>query len=492
MGKILERTEGALWALFGLLLPLTSFPPAVRLSGSDMVAPAAGLVLVVLLAISVLPRWLKGQGVNRAAVPLLAFATSALVSCGLAFFLPIPPFREQTLLRSEIKALITLAIGLAFYLATLTWAAEDRRAAHLMRWIHWGGLMTVAWTLAQAVAWRLWQSYPEWMQILHAFFSIHEMYPARATGLAFEPSWLAHQLNLLYLPLWGGAAISGTSVHRLRWGFITVERILLAGGLAALLASVSRVGLLAPLLCVSFLAAWGAVQLARRVQAKIMTASHSLGLRRRLVSALVWLGIGLAFLVLASGLFLGAAFGLSRFDPRMQTMFDFSTLRTSSFAGYANQLVFAERVIFWEAGWKVFNDFPGMGVGLGNAGYFFPEKLSAYSWALTEVRTILTRWDTLPNSKSLWVRLLAETGVIGTGLFLSWLYTGAAAAVSLLQRRGPGTALGLAGIFMLLGLMTEGMSVDTFALPYLWVTMALVTAQAATQPGQVKPPPSQA
>jgi hypothetical protein len=135
----------------------------------------------------------------------------------------------------------------------------------------------------------------------------------------------------------------------------------------------------------------------------------------------------------------------------------------------------------------VFNDYPVLGVGLGNAGFFFPEKLSAYSWGLTEVRTLLYQWDSLPNSKSLWVRLLAETGVIGFGFFLSWLYVIAVSALSLCRRKGLRGTVGIAGLFVLAGMLTEGFSVDTFALPYFWVSFALVTSVAALAGGSDSP-----
>jgi hypothetical protein len=34
--------------------------------------------------------------------------------------------------------------------------------------------------------------------------------------------------------------------------------------------------------------------------------------------------------------------------------------------------------------------------------------------------------------------------------------------------------VGLAGMFVLVGLLTEGFSVDTFGLPYYWVALGLV------------------
>jgi O-antigen ligase len=472
--KTWVRLEQVLWALFGLLLPVTSLPLIDRLGGSDMVAPASGLVLLILIAVSVLPRWLRGSRLSRASIPLLAFSTAALAPCVLAFFVPVPPFREHTVLKSEINALATLALGMAFYLAVQTWSTNEERAARLLRWINAGGLLTVLWTLAQTAAWRLGHDYPDWMQSLHSLISTHELYQARATGLAFEPSWLAHQLNLLYLPLWAGAALSGSSAHHLRWRFITVERVLLMGGLLALLLSVSRVGLLAPLLCGLLLGAQLAWRAAHWLQVRIMLRNRTSGLRRALINGLVWLGLAVLFLLAALGLFGGAAYGLSRYDPRMRTMFDFSNLTGGSFKTYANQLVFAERVIFWEAGWLVFNDHPWMGVGLGNAGFYFPDKLSAYSWGLTEVRAILLERDALPNAKSLWVRLAAETGLVGTALFLGWLYVCAGLSTGLRKEAGIRSVLGWAGLFFLCALLSEGFSLDTFALPYLWMIPALV------------------
>jgi O-antigen ligase len=178
----------------------------------------------------------------------------------------------------------------------------------------------------------------------------------------------------------------------------------------------------------------------------------------------------------------GAAYGLSRYDARMQKMFDFSILKEKNFFFYANQLVFAERIVFWQAGWEVFNEYPIFGVGPGNAGFFFPQKLSAFSWALTEIRTLMYHWTALPNIKSLWMRLLAETGVVGFGMFVSWCFVLWQSARFLRTARfSPESTrlfrvIGLAGILALLAFLVEGFSLDTFALPYYWITFGILTA----------------
>jgi O-antigen ligase len=185
----------------------------------------------------------------------------------------------------------------------------------------------------------------------------------------------------------------------------------------------------------------------------------------------------LVLILVYSGLFAGAGYILSKIDPiRMARLFDFSAIKEQSFFHWANQNVFAERIVFWQAGWEIFNDYPLLGVGPGNAGYFFPQKLSAFSLALTEVRTLLYQWATLPNIKSLWVRLLAETGIVGFALFLSWGYVLWRSAQFLRSRRGPVFQMvGLAGSFVIVGLIIEGFSLDTFALPYYWFSFGIIT-----------------
>jgi hypothetical protein len=77
--------------------------------------------------------------------------------------------------------------------------------------------------------------------------------------------------------------------------------------------------------------------------------------------------------------------------------------------------------------------------------------------------------------------LLAETGVAGFTAFLTWLIVLGAAGVAL-TRAGIGLqkAIGLAGVLALAAQIAEGFSLDTFALPQLWIIMGLVSGQAAS------------
>jgi O-antigen ligase len=81
------------------------------------------------------------------------------------------------------------------------------------------------------------------------------------------------------------------------------------------------------------------------------------------------------------------------------------------------------------------------------------------------------------NIKSLWVRILAETGLVGFAIFLGWLFVIFLSARYLLKNENSlMRTIGWAGIFMLVAMILDGFSVDSFALPYIWATTGLVTA----------------
>ena len=90
------------------------------------------------------------------------------------------------------------------------------------------------------------------------------------------------------------------------------------------------------------------------------------------------------------------------------------------------------------------------------------------------------RASAIPNIKSLWVRLLAETGIVGFAAFLSWFYVLYKSSRFLKSASDPlFRTIGWAGLFVLIAFLAEGFSTDTFALPYLWVSLGMVSAASA-------------
>ena len=461
-------------------LPFTSFPLVAKITGSSMVAPLSLLPLVALMAFWWLPALLRGERLAPQSTPLLAFVLVGLMAFGASFFIEIPPYKSVTTLRSGLEAFATLGVGMCFYLVISGWARRSDRLAFLLAMLNLSGLIMLVWAFTQFITWKLLGNYPQWMWDFQGQVSTSLLlYVNRSNGFAYEPSWLAHQLNMIYLPVWLSATVCGFTAHRFRLWKISAENILLLGGIGALVLSVSRIGLLSFLVMVAVLILWANIQLVNWAQKRFAARFLREELRTNATRRWFFAASVPLLLLLYIGLAVGIAYGLSRFDPRMARLFDFDALRAGSIMHYANQLVFAERLVFWQTGWEVFGDYPLLGVGPGNAGFFFVEKLSAFGWALEEMRMLMYDWTALPNIKSLWLRLLAETGVLGFGCFAAWMYLLWRSARLLMPCSDRLLrAVGMAGILTLAGLVIEGFSIDTFALPYFWVTFGMLTAGA--------------
>jgi O-antigen ligase len=111
-------------------------------------------------------------------------------------------------------------------------------------------------------------------------------------------------------------------------------------------------------------------------------------------------------------------------------------------------------------------------------GYYFPLNVSYFGYKLPEVVSMLNTDRFIPNAKNLWSRLLGETGIIGTALFVSWLYLQWKSATEL-EKQGQDRffkTMGLVGKLFVVSFVIEGFSMDTFGLPYYWVAFGLVVA----------------
>ena len=461
-----------------LLMPVTSMPLVVRLVRSDAVGSPSILLLAALMLMWFLPfLWRKGK-LPRQSLPLLAFGLVAVAATALANFKLIPPYKDISILRNTASSFATLVIGVCFYLMASVYPASEEKLQRTLRWLNWSGLIVVLWSLAQTAAWYGAGRYPEWMRTIHSWYSIGTFFRQRTTGFALEPSWLAHQLNLLFLPFWLAAVVRRHSVHKGRlFGLLIFEDLLLVFGAAVLWLTLSRVGLVAFLLMLAYLLVRVNVWFKGRVQAWFVQRWQKEDGRVRSRQRAVSWGITLAMVTVYVGLFLGVGFTLSKVDPRMADLFNFSLSKDNPLLAYADSLNFSSRVVYWEGGWNIFNDHPFFGVGLGNAGYFFPSKLSGYAWWLVEVRHLLFRSTIMLNVKSLWVRLLTETGIAGFSCFAAWFYLLWQTGRSLEQDARPlGKMIALAGQFLVIGFIIEGFSVDSFAMPYIWFSAGLVTS----------------
>lgn len=483
--RIWQAMPWWVWVCLILLLPITSMPWIVNLVGSDSVAAPSGIALALLVLIWLVPYFLKRGAFPAQAIPILGFTLVALVATLIASFLPITPYKDVSFIRNELKDVLTLFIGICFYLVVATFPVGEEHLQKTLRWLNWGGLIILMWSLVQAISWFSFNHYPDLVRQIQEFFSSGPLYRQRVNAFAFEPSWLAHQLNMVYLPIWLAATVRRFSVHKFRLFGITFENILLAGGVAVLFLTYSRVGLLAFLLTVTYLFIQANIRVSNWLKNRMTRNQQGNTFRRR--ERILSFSVTALFIVSYLAILAGGAFALSRLDPRMKELFTFSFGKDDPILRYADRLNVASRLVYWQAGWGEFNDYPILGVGLGNAGYFFTQKLTPYAWSLVEVRDLIYRSPNLLNIKSLWVRLLAETGIIGFAFFISWLYLLWQSTRAGKNNLSPTwKSLSLAGKFVLLGLLFEGFSLDSFALPYIWFGLGLLTAATSTYNTTVK------
>jgi hypothetical protein len=430
------------------------------------------------------PYVFTGGRVPGVSKPLLAFALVAILSAGLAVFLPILPYKGEVPSGRVVRALATLAIGLTFYFtASVLPATEDQRRASV-RAIFVGGAAMLAWSTVQA--WAALSGRDQMPLIItqvHHWFSVRDPVIDRVTGMAYEPSWLGNQLTMLYIPLTFASVAVGHSAlaGRHRWPWLEAAGLAWCVAILAFTKSrISQVSLLVLVSAAATLLAWKAVSAVGRRMGTASRRGSRFG-RMALTAAFLLLLLGLVL-----GLFLGAGAAAARADPRLWALPSIDDWLDEVRYLYPNdvpfaigdRLAFAERMVYWTSGFRTFSLFPWLGVGVGNAGFFFEQTMPDYGYRLTEIRALLREPSYgFPNPKNLWVRLLAETGLPGFLLFLIWL-TGVGFGAVWLWRRATGLdrMLGLAGTAAILAQTVEGFSLDTFALPQLWLVLGLCTA----------------
>lgn len=140
------------------------------------------------------------------------------------------------------------------------------------------------------------------------------------------------------------------------------------------------------------------------------------------------------------------------------------------------------RIAAIRAGLSMFQEQPLLGVGLGQYGFNYPSHLRAEDFRSWEVRKYATdAEEDWPPSYSIHVRLMAETGLIGYGL---WLGLVLAALRRGLRGADLATQLGrghLAVVLTLLGWLLLGVSIDSFRFFGGWIALGTAFALPANR-----------
>lgn len=490
----LSSIRWAGWVVLLLTLPITSFPhfPSFLNLGETLVRPLALYPLAFLLLIDVLPALLRGWKPPPVFFPALAFAGVAAALTALNLLDPSLPLRGQEPASRALRAGLTLAVGFGFLLVALRVNLTAERLLASVRWLLAGMAIAMGWGLLQGS--RILFGWPYYIHLnaVQRLISIRDLFPDRISGPTYEPSWFADQLLGLALPFLIAAPLTGMHLFTRRRLGRVAEWGLLVCALLALLLTYSRGGMIT--LAVALVAS--AIVLAGerwRSVARWMgfrrggEGSPPLGRAR---------GLGRAALALAAvGALVWTLGWLGSRNPYLALLWTRIGLLRDP-AAYFFLVGAGTRFALLSASWTVFLQHPWIGVGLGQSGFYLLKDLPGWAYdRIEEISAMVVPTSNLfPNPKNLWARLLSETGIAGTllfGVFVVFVLVGALALMR--SRDVRARYLGTAGLMSWLAVVVQGFSLDSFALPTMWVSFGIVGSAArifleAAEPPGAGPP----
>jgi hypothetical protein len=463
----LEKVIALLWGLVLITLPVTSFRYYPKVFGRTTVQPLALFPLALLLPALLLLYWRQRKlRLPQAVTPLAALLLFALAATILGGLIAPLDFRGSSLWDRALRAWFSFGIGLAFFLAAFLVSRKIEILKPSLKWLFAGFLLTILWGLVQAVAINTPFLTRDLIEELQTTFSLRPTMNRRVSGFAFEPAWLADQIMLLWFPWLFAAIFTNYRPFKKNW----LAPSLIIAGFVLILLTYSRSGLLNAILTtgVVFLAAgrhlWG------RVWDWFSVPLRSGSGRERL------LRLGMVALVMIAAF--AALFWLGQYQY-------FANLwQTSLDEGLVNYIIrnnAGSRLANNVAGLNIFAGHPWFGVGLGGSSLYLADAYPDWSLSgLPELARMLSPdSNTIPNIKNLYIRMLAETGLIGFWLFLAFFLSMLGTIWRLLRAEEPQLKyIGTAGLFIWLAAMIRNLTQDSLTFPVMWVGLGIVIGYA--------------
>lgn len=469
LGGVLNQTIRFFWAFFLVSLPITSFPyfpPAI--GGEALVRPLAIYPLIILVILALIPRLLT-KPILKTSLTLFPLIMVAAASSLLSLLRGIEPALGVSVEARIIRGMFTLLIGSAVYLTVSVLPEKLSDLRFSQKWIYAGCGIALAWSTLQAL--YVIRFNPRWFDILSRIqqqISIRRLLTDRVSGLTYEPHWFADQMVLLLLPGLIASSISGYSLFKWRWRWLSVEKLGLVWVILVLPFSFSRAGLLN----LSILMVAGLLLIGTLREPISEGALFTAGTKPAKLMA----GTLLTLLVILFPIFLAGV--KNSFFSRI---WSYWTSENTSLSGYFTSLGFDARMAYNQAAYNTFKEHPFIGVGLGNYVFYLEEMLPYRPLAfMPEVLRVITPEfgrDRLVTSKNFHLRLLAETGIIGMIAFLAFLVAHLGLAIWLwLSPQQEERFWGAVSLLGILAFVISAFTFDSFLIPNMWVVFGIVAA----------------
>ncbi|MCK5430537.1 MAG: hypothetical protein KAI94_13745, partial [Anaerolineales bacterium] len=122
---------------------------------------------------------------------------------------------------------------------------------------------------------------------------------------------------------------------------------------------------------------------------------------------------------------------------------------------------------------------PIFGVGLGNYTFHFQDTFPAVQVGYMPelLKSIVPDYSRVVTAKNYFARLLAETGLLGTAAFVTFLIVLAGNGFYLwLSKDSEVKFWGAGGLLGLIAFFVDAFSYDSLAIPNPWIVFGLITA----------------
>ncbi|MFN2215895.1 MAG: O-antigen ligase family protein, partial [Anaerolineales bacterium] len=401
----LDRSVDLLWGLVLLCLPVTSFPFIPLLGSGTQVRPLSIYPLVLLLPLLLLQILRKKVNAwHPVFISLGIFLLMMIVTACLGALLAPVELRGQTYFDRALRALITVVIGLGFFLAALWSLRSQQQLRSSLKWLYLGLVISFIWGMIQFASYKGFFLDEVTIDRIQKMFSVSgiSFKNLRVPGFALEPSWLAGELAVIYFPWLFGSLLTGYHLTRWRW----LEYVLSLMTLVLLVVTYSRSGLLMVIFTSLLTLVLFGREKIRQLWHWFITPFSSTGFEKSSRTLHVSIRLVLLLVVFAVATLAGKVLSENQYFSQIWKS------KKSNLVEYVIDIYAGPRLAYVWSGMETFNQHPWTGVGLGAGGFYLYENLP--DWAKTSVPEISNHLSPMntayPNTKNLFVRIISETG----------------------------------------------------------------------------------